>query len=459
MQRAMGESMLDEPVEHQDPKAKWNAYLMTRETASGGVIRLTNAENIRVILEYHPTFEHCIRLNEFTDTLDIVRPIRLHDGIVIPVGEYHDDHGVLIQTYFNRVHWMTPSVQTVEATMRAVARKCSYHPVRDYLLSLPSWDGVNRVSQFFYRYCGGWDTPANELIAGFWLLSAVARVLPPVVTGRWERHDQTGPGCYVKYCAVMEGRQSLYKSGLFRALCPCDEWYGDNDLDLENEKQVGEQLKGKWLYEIPEFDKVMRYHPGQLKSALSRRSDRFRAAFARGNSRDHLRHNVFVGTTNESEYLRDSTGNSRVWPVACGVRPELAKTYQIDVEAIERDRDQIWAQIVGCFASGMNWWPTASEELEILGPLQADRLEELPLQRQLERWLDQPNFGGDESWKDFDVIPTDVVIRCGLKVTEPNHINIMKAQVEACLKRLGWAKGKHWVKSEGKTLRGWKRLE
>ena len=71
-----------------------------------------------------------------------------------------------------------------------------------------------------------------------------------------------------------------------------------------------------------------------MKHQLSCQTDRARLAWGRLTSAVP-RQCLFIATTNSDRYLKDPTGNRRFHPVTVGA---------INLDALKRDRDQLWAE-------------------------------------------------------------------------------------------------------------------
>src|SRR5690606_27509320 len=118
---------------------------------------------------------------------------------------------------------------------------------------------------------------------------------------------------------------------------------------------------GIWICEYGELQGMRKGDVAKIKAQLSRSTDRARLAYGRLPVRQP-RQSIGAGTTNNgktSEYLMDSTGNRRFWPI---------EVTFCDIEALERDRDQLWAEASIREASGASirlpeeLWPAAAVE-------------------------------------------------------------------------------------------------
>ena len=65
----------------------------------------------------------------------------------------------------------------------------------------------------------------------------------------------------------------------------------------------------------------------------------YRAAYGRRTEK-YPRRCVFFGTSNDSEFLKDATGNRRFWPVDVGVHPAQRSVW----DDLPQEVDQIWAE-------------------------------------------------------------------------------------------------------------------
>lgn len=221
-------------------------------------------------------------------------------------------------------HWhIEPSKDTVNDAMVDIAHLNRFHPVRDYLDSL-TWDGVERIDTWLVDYLNASASPKY--------LSALSR---KVLVAMVKRIYQ--PGCKFDHVLVLEGKQGVGKSTALLRLAS-DEWFTDAHIDV-NDKDAVLTMRSKWLIELGELSGMRSADVDRLKEFVSQRVDRLRVPYGR-RTENFPRQAIFIATTNRDEYLRDTTGNRRFWPVQVG---------KCDFDAIERDRDQLFAEAVAAY--------------------------------------------------------------------------------------------------------------
>ena len=303
-----------------------------------------------------------------------------------------------------------PGKENVQEALERLCEKTRVNPVRDYLDSL-KWDGAPRIDRLFVDYFGAEDTPLNRAFGRKTLLAAVRRA----------RH----PGCKFDCMPVIEAPQGAGKSRAVRALAVRDVNFSDQPIRWDDPKQQLEAVSSAWIYEVGELVGLKKADVENVKNFLSRQEDRVRPAYGRFIV-TRPRHCVFIGTSNGgvgAGYLTDPTGARRFWPVRAG---------QIDVEAIERDRDQLWAEAATAEARG--------ETLDIGPALYGAARVQQELRRAPDLWTDiLANVKGELS-KDGLFYRISTVDLLGL------HLNIPSAQMArttytrlvTVMKSLGW---------------------
>jgi hypothetical protein len=209
-----------------------------------------------------------------------------------------------------------------------IARRQSFHPVREYLSSL-AWDQEPRIERWLIDYAGAPDTPYVRAVSRIVLVAACRRIRKP-----GSKYDEM---------LILESPQGTNKSTALRALAFNDDWFTD-DLPLHGDtRRLMEATAGKWIVEAGELKGMGKSDVAALKACLSRQRDESRMAYGYKSMRV-LRQFVLIGSTNETAgYFRDETGNRRFWPV----RVQL-----FNLEKLRADRDQLWAEAAEAEALG-----------------------------------------------------------------------------------------------------------
>ena len=194
-------------------------------------------------------------------------------------------------------------------------------------------------------YLGCEDTPLNRAMGRLMLLASVRRARVP--------------GCKFDQICVLEGLEGVNKSSVIRVLAG-DENFSDQSVLNVSDREAQEQLEGVWLHESADLTGLKKAEVERVKAFASRQVDRARPAYGRVRE-DRQRRNTEWASTNDDAYLASQTGNRRFWPLPVG---------RIDVEALRRDRDQLWGEAATLEAKGASivldpaLWPAAAEEQE-----------------------------------------------------------------------------------------------
>lgn len=285
-----------------------------------------NLHNITLILQNDPNLKALV-FNQQLDGMEIKGKVPWAH----PSKYWRDADDAQLISYIDS-NYGTFSQRNYQIAVAKVADDRSYHPIREFLESLPSWDNVPRVDTLLVDYLGATDNPYVRAVTRKTLCAAICRVL--------------NPGCKFDSMLVLNGPQGVGKSTLISKLA--GEWFSDSlNLGDTKDKTAAEKLQGYWILEIGELAGLRKAEVETLRSFLSRQNDIYRAAFGK-RATPHLRQCIFFGTTNaESGYLRDLTGNRRFWPVKTpggGIK----RSWEIRTEEIQ----QIWAEALAYVHAG-----------------------------------------------------------------------------------------------------------
>ncbi len=293
------------------------------------------------------------------------------------------------------------SIAVAASAAETAAKDHSFHPVKDYLTGL-AWDGKKRIANFATNYLGAEATRYHEAVSESVLIAAVARIMQP--------------GCKFDCVPILEGPQGAGKSSAIEALF--NPWFSDDLAELGS-KDAAMQIRSAWCIEIAELASMGRADLEKVKAFITRRVDRFRPSYAR-RVIEVPRQSVLFGTTNSDTYLKDETGGRRFWPIHCNGN--------IDLKAIKRDKDQLWAEAVSLFKNGARWWLTDDETISAARDVQADRYVGDPWQESIETFVQS-----HDSVSVDDVLISLGVSRSDWGQTEQNR-------VARCLRVVGWEK-------------------
>ena len=326
----------------QRPSQDWRSgFVMNND----GVVKPKVMANFINQLQRHPLMEGVLAKNLFSNENWIFKQPPWDDSEEFSPRKITDTDEIRATTWLEHAG-MSPKPADTGKAMMVAAEASAFDPVRDYFEAL-DWDGTPRIEMWLNRYMG--VTPTNgcaERAFGMrWLISCVARNL-----------TRKPDGEKVDTMLIFEGAQGKRKSSALAKLATLNgtRYFTDSVRDI-NSKDTAMVMQNAIIAEVAELDALERSAVEGVKAWLSQQTDDYRPPYGRHPIKVPRR-SILAGTVNPAGkgYLRDPTGARRFWPVYV--------SGEVDLDGIERDRDQLWAEAVALYRQGAQWWLTEAEE-------------------------------------------------------------------------------------------------
>ena len=232
----------------------------------------------------------------------------------------------------------------VDSALMEIFDRNKYNPIIDYLNSV-EWDGKKRIETLFIDLLDADNTELNRYMTKIWFVAAVKRIFEP--------------GCKFDNMIVLQGEQGIGKSSI------CDKIslkYSNNiSLNEIGHKDLINKLNRTWIAVVDELDSFNKKEMSNIKTFISNTKDTARLAFGK-NAETYSRHCVFIGSTNDTTFLRDNTSlvERRFWVIKCNKTNRDGKVFDILTDDYV---SQLWAESVYYYKENPNIYLDISEEL------------------------------------------------------------------------------------------------
>lgn len=317
-------------TEVEEADVKKDNWVDELKTNSKTGFPLPTSKNIRLILTNGP-FRDVLAYDDFSNA-EVIKnelPWRGKKRLGTDYEPWLGADDKQLQHWFGESYELK-SAATIQNAFTHVCHSNSFHPIRDYLES-DIWDGIKRIDTLFIDYLGAEDNHYVRQVTRKMLIAAIARLYHP--------------GCKFDEMLVLVGPQGSGKSSLLAKIGR--KWFSDSLRTFDN-KEAGEHLQVGWIFEIGELSAMKKSEVEEVKAFLSKTEDRYRVAYDRVVS-DFPRKCVFFGTTNTRDFLQDTTGNRRFWPV--DIDPKNSKYNHWD-HLTDELVGQIWAEALRLYKAG-----------------------------------------------------------------------------------------------------------
>lgn len=309
----------------------------------------------------------------------------------------------------------------------------SVHPIKN-IIEMEPWDGKPRIDSFLKKimFCEEDDDYLRE-VSRMIFYGGISRLY--------------NPGCKFDYMPIFVGKQGTYKSTMIRWLALDDKYF--NDITTIEGKDGMETLQGHWICEMAELLAMVRTKEVEaMKSYITRTIDKFRPAFGR-RSEEHPRQCIFIGTTNDKEFLSDKTGNRRYLPVTIGLNPGDFLNMEKSIKSYIL---QCWREALYLYKNKKTYLTIPFEYYDKVTEMQEKTIEDDPMENAVLEYLSKKEIG------DY-VCNLELYTNCGSGIKKNYTKAVGKVYTQILNDLPNWRRleGTKYVKDYGKQ-RVWEKI-
>lgn len=297
--------------------AKSEVSLITEEVKAAGLQVKPTIDNFYRLITNH--YGDNLRLNEMTGKPELWRK---------QAGEWKewtDAEESRMRAYFEKTYSMYSQVKMTDALL-IYFQNHRVNPLLEILNGL-EWDGKPRVEHFLHDVMKAEDSDYIRECSRLIFAGGI--------------HRAFRPGCKFDDMIVLIGSQAAGKSTIVRWLNMEDQFF--REIKTINGKEGIEAVRGVWIGEVSELMAMTRVKEAEaVKAYITSQEDSYRPPYQK-NVQTIPRRCVFIGTTNNPQFLTDKTGNRRFYPVKCG---SFAYKLYENEKIIREYIRQAWAEAV-----------------------------------------------------------------------------------------------------------------
>lgn len=394
----------------------WSFFSL--DTNEGGVPHATLA-NASQILQMHPDYKGRIWLDSFRG--------RIYHTLRGPAPRPWTDSESRAVTARLQAQLRLPKLQLnlMQDAIQHAAECHARNSLTTWLDSL-EWDGTERLQTWLADCLGVEHNEYSMAVARNWAIAMVARAFVP--------------GSKMDNMPVLEGASGLNKTTFLETLG--GEWYKSLSHAF-GDKDFLQAIQGAWLIEIPDMTGFSRRDHTQILATITTRIDTYRASYGRY-VEDHPRVAIFAATSETSDYLQDTRGRRRYWPLRCTA---------IDLDALRGQRDQIFAEAVQAYRDGAKWYEmpgeaTDAEQVERATPdLWTDKV----IDYASELWAEEKRTGRPHP------ITSSHILYYAIEMPLAKQGLVEKNRIARIMRENGWIQSRkthtrNWIKKDRPAL-------